>query len=154
MAWQNHSFRALFLGFSCYGISISIGTTLGTHVYVFFWGFSVAQLSSLLAATAAGFVVGVVISRRLHERFEKKPALITAAVVSGTFGVVAVIGRLAGVIPEVLDWAGPFLLAGRGCSARPWQDNAQVPSRVRGYSTEPGLATKNRRFHYRICEFA
>jgi Na+/melibiose symporter-like transporter len=101
LAWQNHSFRALFLGFSFYGISISIGTTLGTHVYVFFWGFSVAQLSSLLAATAAGFVVGVVISRRLHERFEKKPALITAAVVSGTFGVVAVIGRLTGVIPDL-----------------------------------------------------
>ncbi len=101
LAWQNHSFRALFLGFSFYSISISIGTTLGTHVYVFFWGFSVAQLSSLLAATAAGFVVGVVISRRLHERFEKKPALITAAVVSGTFGVVAVIGRLTGVIPDL-----------------------------------------------------
>ena len=100
LAWQNHSFRALFVGFSFYGISISIGTTLGTHVYVFFWGFSVAQLSTLLAVTAAGFVVGVMISRKLHERFEKKPALITAAAISGALGISAVIGRLAGVIPD------------------------------------------------------
>jgi GPH family glycoside/pentoside/hexuronide:cation symporter len=103
LAWQNHSFRALFLGFSFYGISISLGTTLGTHVYVFFWGFTTAQLSTLLAATAVGFVLGVMISRRLHEHFDKKPSLIAAAAFAGLLGVLAVVARLAGLMTELGD---------------------------------------------------
>lgn len=100
LAWRNDSFRALFIGFSLYGISMSIGNTLGSHVYVFFWGFTVAQISALLLPTALGFVAGIAISRVLHERFEKKPSLIWAAVLSGTFASLAVIGRLLGMMPE------------------------------------------------------
>ncbi len=109
LAWQNRSFRALFLGFSCYGISISIGTTLGTHVYVFFWGFSPTDLSIVLGLTAAGFVVGVIISRRLHVRFDKKASLIGAASLSGVLGILAVVARLVGLIPDV---AAPFVFPG------------------------------------------
>jgi GPH family glycoside/pentoside/hexuronide:cation symporter len=98
-AWQNHSFRSLFVGFSLFGISISIGATLGTHLNIFFWGFSVAQISALLVPTALGFVVGVAITRRLHERFDKKPSLIAAALISGVLGNIAVVGRLAGLMP-------------------------------------------------------
>jgi Na+/melibiose symporter-like transporter len=101
IAWQNPSFRSLFVGFSLFGVSISITTTLSTHVNVYFWGFSVAQLSALLAPTAAGFVVGVAISGKLHDYFEKKPTLIVAALVSALISNVAVIARLAGVIPDV-----------------------------------------------------
>jgi hypothetical protein len=46
---------------------------------VFFWGFSVAQLSMLFIPTAIGFVIGVAISRKLHERFDKKPTLVIGA---------------------------------------------------------------------------
>jgi Na+/melibiose symporter-like transporter len=101
VAWQNHSFRALFVGFSLFGISISIGTTLSTHLNVYFWGFSAAQLSSLLAPTAVGFVVGVVVSSRLHAVFEKKPTLIAAALLSALISNLAVVARLAGFIPDV-----------------------------------------------------
>ena len=59
LAWKNHSFRSLFLGFSLFAISISLGTTIGTHVNVFFWEFTSAQIASLIAPTAAGFVIGV-----------------------------------------------------------------------------------------------
>jgi GPH family glycoside/pentoside/hexuronide:cation symporter len=100
LAWNNPSFRSLFVGFSMFGISISIATTLSTHLYVFFWGFSVGQVSLMLAPVAIGFVLGVLISRELHVRFEKKPSLIAAALISGMLGNAAVIGRLAGVMPE------------------------------------------------------
>lgn len=99
LAWRNHSFRALFLGFSLFAISISIGTTLGTHMNVFFWGFDTTQISMLVAPIALGFVVGVVISGRLHMRFDKKPSLITAALLSGFIGQTAVVLRLADLLP-------------------------------------------------------
>jgi Na+/melibiose symporter-like transporter len=110
IAWQNESFRALFVGFSLFGISISIGTTLSTHLNVYFWGFSVAQLSTLLAPTALGFVVGVASSRKLHEYFEKKPTLIVAALTSALISNVAVLARLAGLIPDVSSPAVFYLV--------------------------------------------
>lgn len=100
LAWQNRSFRALFVGFSLFGISISVGSTLSTHVNIFFWGFSVAQLSTLLIPIAAGFVVGAAASRKLHERFDKKPTLVVSALISTTMGSLAVIGRSLGLMPE------------------------------------------------------
>jgi GPH family glycoside/pentoside/hexuronide:cation symporter len=102
LAWQNHSFRSLFLGFSLYAISISIGNTLGTHLNVFFWGFSAEQISILVAPVAIGFVLGVVISALLHGRFDKKPTLIVSCLVSGLVGQTAVVLRLAGVLPPDL----------------------------------------------------
>ena len=99
LAWQNPSFRALFLGFSLYAVSISIATALGTHVNVFFWGFTTAEISLLIFPTAAGFIVGVVGSGYLHRRFDKKPSLLFACLVSGVAGAAAVVGRLLGWMP-------------------------------------------------------
>lgn len=121
IAWANPSFRSLFVGFSLYAISISIGNTLGTHVYVFFWGFSTEQISILVAPTAIGFVIGVVLSARLHGRFDKKPTLITGCLVSAIVGQIAVLLRLAGALPE--DLGGEIfavvasLLVGLGIAA-------------------------------------
>jgi Na+/melibiose symporter-like transporter len=99
VAWRNPSFRALFLGFSLFAITISIGTTLGTHLNVFFWGFSTDQIATLIVPTAAGFVVGVMACGILHRRFDKKPSLIASCVISGVLGHAAVVMRMADVLP-------------------------------------------------------
>jgi len=112
LAWANPSFRALFVGFSLYAISISIGNTLGTHINVFFWGFSSEQISILVTPIAIGFVIGVVISGLLHARFDKKPTLIVSCLISGVVGPMAVILRLSGVLPEGLDGAVFSVVAG------------------------------------------
>ena len=100
LAWKNHSFRSLFVGFSLFAISISVGTTLGTHVNVFFWEFTSAQIASLIAPTAGGFVIGVAASAVLHQRFDKKPTLIASALVSTAVGQTPVVLRLLGLLPE------------------------------------------------------
>ena len=100
IAWENVSFRSVFIGFTFFGVFIGVMTTLGTHLNVFFWGFSVAQLSMLFIPTAIGFVIGVAISRKLHERFDKKPTLVVGAGVSAIFGSLAVIARLLGLMPS------------------------------------------------------
>lgn len=121
LAWQNHSFRSLFLGFSLYAISISIGNTLGTHLNVFFWGFSAEQISILVVPVALGFVLGVVISGLLHGRFDKKPTLIASCLVSGLVGQTAVLLRLSGALPADLGGAifavVASLLVGLGVAA-------------------------------------
>jgi GPH family glycoside/pentoside/hexuronide:cation symporter len=106
-AWRNHSFRALFVGFSLYAVAISIGQTLGTHIYVFFWGFESDEISLLIAPAALGFIVGVVLSRAVHVRFDKKPALIASCVISSFASQIAVVLRLIGWIP---DDFGPALV--------------------------------------------
>jgi Na+/melibiose symporter-like transporter len=110
-AWQNHSFRSLFVGFSLYAVSISIGQTLGTHVYVFFWGFSAEEISILVGPIALGFVIGVVLSSLLHVRFDKKPTLISACLVSAFAGQLAVILKLAGFLPDELGTEALLLVA-------------------------------------------
>ena len=37
VVWKNPSFRALIVGFSLFAIAISIVSTLGTHINVFYW---------------------------------------------------------------------------------------------------------------------
>ncbi len=99
LAWQNPSFRSLFVGFSLFAISISIGTTLSTHLNVFYWGFGTGQISTLIAPTALGFVIGVAACGVLHRRFDKKPTLIAACIVSGVLGHLGVLARMAGWMP-------------------------------------------------------
>lgn len=99
LAWQNPSFRALFVGFSLFAISISIGTTLSTHLNVFYWGFTTGQISTLIAPTALGFVGGIVACGVLHRVFDKKPSLLAACIVSGGLSHLAVLARMAGWLP-------------------------------------------------------
>ncbi|HJO23922.1 MAG: MFS transporter [Myxococcota bacterium] len=99
LAWENHSFRALFVGTSAFAVSISIGTTLGTHLNVFFWGFSTGQISILFIALAIGFGVGVLLSGYLHRHFDKKPSLLVACLVSSVAGSAAVALRLMDLLP-------------------------------------------------------
>lgn len=120
VAWGNPSFRSLFIGFSLFAISISIGTTLSTHLNVFFWGFSAAQISTLIAPMAIGFVVGVVASGTLHGRFDKKPSLIGACLIAGVLIHLAVLARMAGLMPaggELLFEIVFILLLGVGIAA-------------------------------------
>lgn len=99
LAWQNPSFRSLFVGFSLFAISISIGTTLGTHLNVFFWGFTTGQIALLIAPTAVGFVIGVIASRALHRRFDKKPTLIASSLASAAVANTAILLRLVDALP-------------------------------------------------------
>jgi Na+/melibiose symporter-like transporter len=100
LAWKNPSFRSLFVGFSLFAIAISIVSTLGTHINVFYWGFTSKEISALLVPLALGFLVGVAISGFLHVRLDKRPSLIGAALIAGLLSNVAVITRMMGLMPE------------------------------------------------------
>ena len=108
LAWKNPSFRSLFVGFSLFAIAISIVSTLGTHINVFYWDFTSKEISALLVPLALGFLVGVAISGFLHVHLDKRPSLIGAALIAGLLSNVAVITRMMGLMPENGD---PLLFA-------------------------------------------
>lgn len=100
LAWKNPSFRSLFVGFSLFAIAISVVSTLGTHINVFYWGFSSKEISVLLVSLALGFLIGVGISGFLHVHLDKRPSLIGGALIAGVLSNVAVISRMMGLMPE------------------------------------------------------
>ena len=100
LAWKNPSFRSLVVGFSLFAIAFSIVSTLGTHINVFYWGFTSKEISVLLVPLALGFIAGVAISGFLHVHLDKRPSLIGAALMAGALGSVAVLTRMMGLMPE------------------------------------------------------
>lgn len=99
-AWRNRSFRALFLGFTLYGIFFGILATLGTHINVYFWEFSTEQLRFLVLPTVLGFLLGAGLVGPLHKRFDKLPTLMVGCVASAVVGNTPIVLRLIGAFPE------------------------------------------------------
>ena len=99
-AWENVSFRSLFIGFTLYGVFFGILGTLGTHVNIFFWGFDTGKLQFLAIPVVLGFVIGTLLVGPLHRRFDKLPTLMAGCVSSAVVGNLAIILRLTGVFPE------------------------------------------------------
>ncbi len=99
-AWRNVSFRALFVGFTLFGIFFGILATLGTHINVFFWEFDTVQLRWLAVPALLGFMIGAALVGPLHKRFDKLPTLIAGCVASAVVGNTPIVLRLLGVFPE------------------------------------------------------
>ena len=99
-AWKNPSFRALFVGFSLFGLSYGVTNTLAVHINVFFWEFGSKEIVLLSAIFIPGFLLGAVFARAAHRRFDKKQTLIAAAVLSTIAGNAPVSLRLLGIFPE------------------------------------------------------
>jgi GPH family glycoside/pentoside/hexuronide:cation symporter len=100
IAWENVSFRAVFIGFTFFGVFIGVMTTLGTHLNVFFWSFDTNQLPVLALPWAIGFLVAGATVAKIHNRFEKAPVLVAACIASGFSGNILIVLRLIGWFPE------------------------------------------------------
>jgi len=99
-AWENISFRSLFVGFTLFGIFFGVLGTLGTHVNVFFWEFGTGQLQFLVLPALIGFALGSALVGPLHKRFDKLPTLMFGCIASAFVGNAAIVLRLLGAFPE------------------------------------------------------
>lgn len=71
-ALENKSFRALFSGLLLVAMVAGVHTTLTLHMTTYYWEFSQAQTSAFVMSAVAGAVLGLMVLRRLHDRFDKK----------------------------------------------------------------------------------
>lgn len=108
-AVSNRSFLALFFGFSLFGVSIGTHQTLNAHMNVFFWRFDTPQIAALVLPLLIGFIPGILATRALHERFDKRPTMIAAVIASTLFVNITVLAGLVGWI-EGDGSAGLFAL--------------------------------------------
>jgi Na+/melibiose symporter-like transporter len=99
-AWQNVSFRSLFVGFTLYGLYFGIVSTLGTHINVFFWEFDTELLQLLALPSAIGFVIGALLCGVMHRRIDKMPSLVTACIATALVGSAPIVLRVLGWFPE------------------------------------------------------
>jgi len=98
--WSNPSFRALFLGTLLVAISIGITQTLNMHLSVYFWRLSSNSIALLGAGVLLGWPVGILLTKPLHKRFDKKPTIVGAALVAALASNVAVVLQLLDSFPS------------------------------------------------------
>ena len=72
-ALRNKSFRALFIGLLMVAVVAGVHGTLTLHMTTYYWEMPQSATSAYIIAGGAGFVLGLIVLRRLHDRFDKKP---------------------------------------------------------------------------------
>lgn len=94
-ALENPSFRALFVGLLFFYIVAGTHATLGLHMSTYYWEMTSSQISSYVVAGGAGFIAGLMILRRLHDRIDKKRTFVIGA------GAIVVLGALGPGLREI-----------------------------------------------------
>lgn len=98
--WANMSFRSLFIGTMLVAVAIGMVQTLNVHLNVYFWKLPSSAIAFLATGALIGWIVGIVLARPMHRRFDKKPTIICAALTATVAGNIAVAAKLAGIFPE------------------------------------------------------
>lgn len=101
IAWQNPSFRSLFLGTFLFWISFSINEIFNQWLRIYFWGLTTGQIAFLGLALLSGFLVSAPFTRSLHRRFDKKATAIVSSLLPASLTGVLVVLQLAGALPNV-----------------------------------------------------
>jgi glycoside/pentoside/hexuronide:cation symporter, GPH family len=100
LAWQNRSFRALFIGQILFLASFSITEVYSPLVRIYFWGLTSNQISALVLPAGVGFVAALFATPLLHKRFDRKPTVIVSSLLPAGLSAGVVIARLLGIIPD------------------------------------------------------
>ena len=98
--WGNVSFRALFVGTMLIAVAIGMVQTLNVHLNVYFWRLPSSAIAYLATGALVGWIVGIILARPMHRRFDKKPTMICAALTATVAGNIAVAAKLGGVFPD------------------------------------------------------
>lgn len=97
--FENYSFRWFFIGVLILFIMVGVDSALFLYVGSYIWEFERGQFFYLTIASAFGFLAGAFLTRRLHERFDKKPIVVVAISWWAFWQLLPIMLWLAGLLP-------------------------------------------------------
>ncbi|NRA04146.1 MAG: MFS transporter [Myxococcales bacterium] len=106
-AFRNRSYRNLVMGMLFASVAGGFNDVVGLYMNTYFWEFTTDEITLITLGLGVSVLVGVVASRPLSERFDKKPTALALAVVAVGFGPFPVFLRLLDLMPANRD---PLLL--------------------------------------------
>ena len=113
-AFRNRSYRNLVLGMLFASVAGGFNDVVGLYMNTYFWEFTTDEITLITLGLGVSVLVGVVASRPLSERFDKKPTALALAVVAVGFGPFPVFLRLLDLMPANRDPLLLYLMIGHG----------------------------------------
>jgi GPH family glycoside/pentoside/hexuronide:cation symporter len=98
--FSNRNYVFLLIAVFFLAMMVGLRTAMNLYVNTFFWGFTSEQIRWFAFSNLAGFFVSFLASARLHDRFDKRAAMVACAVLLGVVPAIPVILRSAGLFPE------------------------------------------------------
>jgi Na+/melibiose symporter-like transporter len=109
-AFTSPHFRWLFAGVLIIFVMVGVNNALDLYMSEFFWALEGLQIQLLLLAAPVGLIAGAPLTRLIHARWDKKPALIGGTSGWAVLQILPVGLRLAESFPENgSDWLLPAL---------------------------------------------
>ncbi len=104
-ALSNHNYLMLLIGYLLLSATLGVRDTIGLHMNTYFWELLPEQIRFFVLIGAMAPIIAYAVTARLHQRFEKKPVLITSLVFLLVLTTVPVVFRILGWFPENHDEA-------------------------------------------------
>jgi GPH family glycoside/pentoside/hexuronide:cation symporter len=99
-AFANRSFVLLFLSVLLFWTGAGVSATLALHANLYFWKLPSDVIATLPLIGLVGFGVGIPITARLLQRYEKRDVAVGGLVIGGVAQLVLPPLRIAGLIPD------------------------------------------------------
>jgi GPH family glycoside/pentoside/hexuronide:cation symporter len=99
-AMSNRNYMMLLLGYLLLSATLGTRETIGLHMNIYYWELVPEQIRYFPLFAVIAPILGFIITAPLHDRFEKKPVLITGLVFLLIFATTPVVLRMMGLFPE------------------------------------------------------
>ena len=97
--WSNRSFLFLTLSGLATSMATGLGASMNLYFNTFFWEFTSAQLSLLVAGVFLSAFIALFAAAPISRRFGKRPTAMALLVLSVAIGIAPLLLRVAGLMP-------------------------------------------------------
>ena len=99
LALRNRSFRWLFIGVLIVFVMVGVDTGLNIYINTYFWELTGNQMAVLAIASPIGVMAGTALTRVLHKRFDKQPAVVWGTAWWSICQIVPIVLRMGDAFP-------------------------------------------------------
>jgi len=102
---RNRNYLMLLLGLLFLAITIGTRSTIELHMNTYFWELVPSELAWFPLGSGIGFILAFILTKQLHERFEKRGTAVGALILLAFFATAPVVARFLDLFPNNEDKA-------------------------------------------------